>query len=191
MNILVTGATGFIGKNLVNRLVAQGESVHILCRTTSDISDFNHANIKIFKGDLLDDRSVSMAMHQCDRIYHLAALAKNWAPDPDIFYTINVNATEKILTATENQGIKKVVITSTLMTLRPSNGHPVNELSGQAEQILTKYARSKAKSEEVALKFCDHGLPVVFVNPTRVFGPGLMTEGNSATLMVQLYLQGK
>ncbi len=191
MSILVTGATGFIGKRLVEELVKQDKKVNVLCRSTSDISGLDDSNISIFKGDVSDIESISQAMQGCDQVYHLAALAKNWAPHPEIFDQVNVTGTNNILETAEKKSVKKVVITSTSMTLRPSGEKPVSESDGRAEHILTDYARSKAKSEDSVMKFCERGLDVIFVNPTRVFGPGLMTEGNSATLMIQLYMQGK
>ncbi len=191
MSILVTGATGFIGRRLVEELITQEETVHILCRSTSDISGLDDPHITIFRGDVTNIESISNAMQGCDRVYHLAALAKNWAPNPEIFDKINVTGTDNILSVAEELSVEKVVITSTSMTLKPSEEDPVKESDGRAEHILTDYARSKARSEDSAMKFCERGLGVVFVNPTRVFGPGLMTEGNSATLMIQLYMQGK
>lgn len=191
MSILLTGATGFIGRRLVEELIKQDEEVHILCRPTSDISGLDDPRISIFSGDVTNIESISIAMKGCDRVYHLAALAKNWAPNPDIFDKINVTGTNNILSVAEKLSVEKVVITSTSMTLKSSEEDPVNESDGRAEHILTDYARSKARSEDSAMKFCERGLGVVFVNPTRVFGPGLMTEGNSATLMIQLYMQGK
>ena len=191
MSIFLTGATGFIGRRLVEELIKQEEEVHILCRPTSDISGLDDSHITTFSGDVTNIESVSNAMQGCDRVYHLAALAKNWAPNPDIFDRINVTGTNNILSIAEKLSVEKVVITSTSMTLKSSDEDPVNESDGRAEHILTDYARSKARSEDSAMKFCERGLKVVFVNPTRVFGPGLMTEGNSATLMIQLYMQGK
>ena len=191
MSILLTGATGFIGKQLVGELIKQDEEVHILCRPTSDISGLDDPRITIFSGDVTNLENISNAMQGCDCVYHLAALAKNWAPNPDIFDKINVIGTNNILSIAEKLSVEKVVITSTSMTLKSSEEDPVKESDGRAEHILTDYARSKARSEDSAMKYCERGLEVVFVNPTRVFGPGLMTEGNSATLMIQLYMQGK
>ena len=191
VSILLTGATGFIGKQLVGELIKQDEEVHILCRPTSDISGLDDPRITIFSGDVTNLENISNAMQGCDCVYHLAALAKNWAPNPDIFDKINVTGTNNILSIAEKLSVEKVVITSTSMTLKSSEEDPVKESDGRAEHILTDYARSKARSEDSAMKYCERGLEVVFVNPTRVFGPGLMTEGNSATLMIQLYMQGK
>jgi len=191
VSIFLTGATGFIGRRLVEELIKQEEEVHILCRPTSDISGLDDPHITTFSGDVANIESISNAMQGCDRVYHLAALAKNWAPNPDIFDRINVTGTNNILSIAEKLSVEKVVITSTSMTLKSSEEDPVKESDGRAEHILTNYARSKARSEDSAMQFCERGLKVVFVNPTRVFGPGLMTEGNSATLMIQLYMQGK
>jgi nucleoside-diphosphate-sugar epimerase len=191
MNVLVTGATGFIGSRLVTRLVKHGEQVNILCRETSDISLFSGLNIRIHHGDILDDQSIEAAMTGCDRVYHLAAIAKNWAPNADIYYRNNVLGTENILKAARNQKIRKVVITSTSLIYGPSNGTPINENVQKPQTHLTDYVRSKALADHSISNYIASGLNIVIVCPTRLFGPGLMTEGNSVTMMIDLYLQGK
>jgi farnesol dehydrogenase len=191
LGIFVTGATGFIGRRLVETLLTQKEKIHILCRSSSDISGLDHPQLNIFRGSLSNVNDISQAILGCNQVYHLAALAKNWAPDPSVFDEVNVAGTNHILEAAKKHSVEKVVITSTSMTFKPSGQNPVHEADGRAEHILTDYARSKVKSEDSAMTYVDRGLSVVFVNPTRVFGPGLMTEGNSATLMIDLYIQGK
>ena len=191
MSILVTGATGFIGRRLVETLLTQKEKIHILCRSSSDISGLDDPKVKIFRGSLNNFNDISQAMQGCSQVYHLGALAKNWAPDPSIFDEVNVNGTNQILEAAKKFSVEKVVITSTSMTFKPSGENPVIEADGRAEHILTDYARSKVKSEDSAMKYIGSSLSVVFVNPTRVFGPGLITEGNSVTLMIDLYIKGK
>lgn len=191
MTIFITGATGFVGNHLAIKLADQGNDVHVLCRHSANIDQLIRKNIRVFTGDILNIKSIEQAMYGCEQVYHLAALAKNWSFNPNDFEIVNVNGTLNVLSAAEKLGIKKVVFTSTSLTLGPSNGIPVKETRLRPNYIYTEYARTKLKAEKVIDPFINRGLSVVIVNPTRLFGPGLMTEGNATTLMIQLYLKGK
>ena len=191
MNILVTGATGFIGHNLVEQLVQRGERVHLLCRPTANVSIFNQKNVHVCWGNILDAASVSRSLEGCDRVFHLAAYAKNWASNPNTFIEMNVGGLKNILDAAQSNGVKKVIFISSVVTLGPSNGVATSESSVRTTECFTDYERSKILAEETVKEYVRGGMHVVIVNPTRVFGPGLMSEGNSVTKMIQWYLEGK
>ena len=191
MNVFVSGATGFIGSRLISSLVRKGFQVHALCRKSSDQSLLPRTNVKIFYGDILDPESVDQAMASCVYAFHLAALAKNWAPDPDVFYRINVQGTVNILEAARTHNIRRTVITSTCLTFGFSNGRPADEQSPRPVDYLTSYTRTKIQAEEMIKKYVAGGLDIRIVHPTRVFGPGVLSEANSVTEMTRLYLKGK
>lgn len=191
MKVLVTGATGFIGSNLVRFLSSQGHAVRALCRTTSDISVFSDNPVQTCWGDVLDLSSVERAIDGCDYVFHLAAYARNWAKNPLTFFEVNVTGTKNVLDASKKTQVKKVVVSSTSMTFGPSKGMPKKESDQRTVDFLCDYERTKFYAEELVTDFVQNGLPVIVVNPTRVFGPGLLTEGNSVTKMIQKYLQGK
>ncbi len=191
MNILITGATGFIGNHLVKLLSQRGELVHVLCRPTANTSSFSDRNIQIFRGDILDASSIERAMASCDRVFHLAAYARNWAKDLRTFFEFNVRGMKNVLDVALKLSVKKVVFTSSALTLGPSNGFPVSESDRRIAGFFTEYERSKFIAEENVQNYVQNGLNAVIVNPTRVFGPGLLSEGNSLTKMIQWYLQGK
>jgi len=191
MKILVTGSTGFIGRLLVERLVCQGEHLNLLCRPQSDLSGLNSANSKIVYGDISDPDSLERAVSDCDRIFHIAAYAKNWARNPATFYDINVRGLINVLNAAEKMHLKRVVFTSSSVSFGPSNGTPVTETTVRKTPFLTEYEQSKYLAEQNIQEYLNRGLEVVIVNPTRVFGPGLMTEGNSVTRMIGMYLNGR
>jgi len=191
MTTLITGATGFIGSRLARRLANEGESVRVLCRPTADVSALNDPNIRIVLGDVLDSAGLGKALAGCDRVFHLAAYAKNWAKDPTTFIDVNVGGLKRLLSAALQASVKKVVFTSSALTLGPSNGQPVSESSVRSAEFFTDYERSKFIAEQEVQQYVHAGLDVVIVNPTRVFGPGPLTEGNSATRMIQWYVEGK
>lgn len=191
MKVLVTGATGFIGSWLTRYLSSKGCSVRALCRPTSNIAAFSNNTVQICWGNVLDFNSLKRAVDGCDYVLHLAAYAKNWAKDPRTFFEVNVTGTKNVLDASKQAHVKKVVVTSSCVTFGPSNGTPIKEADERTAGFFTEYERNKFYAEELVTDYVGEGLPVVIVNPTRVFGPGLLTEGNSVTTMTQLYLEGK
>lgn len=187
----MTGATGFIGSNLVQFLCTQGCKVRALSRPTSNISKLLQKPVQIYYGDICDFSSVEQAVEGCDFVFHLAGYARNWAKDPRIFHYVNVTGTKNVLESSKKANVKKVVMTSTSMTFGPSESGPRNEYGKRTKDFFCDYDRTKFYAEQLVTDFVKNGLPVVIVHPTRVFGPGLITEGNSVTRMIQLYLKRK
>jgi farnesol dehydrogenase len=192
MPIFITGATGFIGNKLAITLSQSGETIHALCRKTSDISTLKHQNIKIFYGDVTELERVEEAMKGCEFVYHLAAYARSYSKDPQEYFKINVEGTKNICKAAQVCKIKKAVITSTVVTFGPTGQEPADETIKRDEsKFYTVYEHSKFVAEKATEDFIKQGLPATIVNPTRIFGPGLMNESNSVTIMIQMYLKGK
>jgi farnesol dehydrogenase len=192
-NIFVTGSTGFIGTKLVNELVQQGHTVHALTRATSNRDGLSHERIKLVQGDIMNLDSLIAGMKGCTYIFHLAAYAKNWAPDLKIFYEQNVLGTRNVFEAAKQIGVERVVWTSTIVTFGPTAPGVVGDETTPryTPKFYTEYEETKAIAEQEALKRAAEGFPVVVVNPTRVYGPGKLTEGNSVSLMIDQYDRGK
>jgi len=190
VRVLVTGATGFIGTSLVRELVHRGDNVNVFCRHSSDISTLDAKRISVYRGEL-NSEEVARSMEGCEAVFHLAAYAKNWSKDPMEFHRVNVAGTKAVLDAVKKCGVKRMVYTSSNLTLSPSNGSTTDETTPRTVPFFTEYERSKAEAENAILTRVKEGMDVVIVNPTRVFGPGVMSEGNSVTKLVQMYLQGR
>jgi len=191
--IFVTGATGFIGTALVAELVRRGNRVRALTRATSDRAGLALDGVTLVTGDILDPDSLARGMAGCSRAFHLAAYARNWARDPRTFFTHNVEGTRNVLAAARAAGVERVVFTSTVVTLGPTPpGVVADEATPRGTpRFFTAYEESKTHAEREALRWAAEGLPVVIVNPTRVYGPGKLTEGNSVTHMIDLYDRGR
>ncbi len=191
--VFVTGSTGFIGTKLVNALVQRGDTVHALTRGTSNKDGLQHDRIKLVTGDILDRASLQKGMEGCSQVYHLAAYAKNWARDPAAFYKQNVEGMRNVFEAARAVGASRVVFTSTIVTFGPTApGIVGNEVMARTTpKYYTEYEETKSIAEREALKMAAEGFPVVIVNPTRVYGPGKLTEGNSVSLMIDMYDRGK
>ena len=191
MNIFITGATGFIGSKLTSRLVLNGHNIHVLTRNPLKRKELKHPNIRIYVGDIMDQDILKDAMQGCDWVFHLAAYTKIWAKDKDIYYRYNVTGTENVLVSSVEAGIKKVIVISTAGVLGPSAGSPVEESTVRYRDFFTEYERTKSLADEKAMSFTGKGPEIVILYPTRVFGPGLLSESNSVTKLIQAYARGK
>jgi len=189
--IFVTGGTGFIGSHLIRYLCSQGHSIRALCRPSSPKDILSDCQVDFMLGDLSDVHFLQQALKDCDYVFHLAGYAQSWSQDPDRYYQVNVQGTHNVLEAAEKVGIKKVVVTSTCMTFGPSDSKPKKESDKRTENFFCNYESTKYIAERVVDYYVKRGLSVVTVNPTRVFGPGRLSEANSVTKMIDLYLQGK
>jgi nucleoside-diphosphate-sugar epimerase len=193
MKYLITGSTGYIGTQLIKRLVAEGNTVHALYRSESKAGELKALpNVILKKGDLLDKPSLRAAVEGCDAVFHVAAFAKPWDKDPRIFYHYNLDGAVNVFDAAQKAGIKRVVFTSTAGTMNPSEpGKPSKEDTARTVDFFTDYDRSKGQAEAVAKKMSANGMDIVTVNPSRVYGPGLLSDSNGVTRMVKMYLAGK
>jgi nucleoside-diphosphate-sugar epimerase len=191
MKALVTGATGFLGINLCNELIKRGYEVNALYRSEAKAKFLKHKNINLFKGDITDIKSIENAVTGCDYIFHMAAYAQVWAKNSDTFYKINYIGVKNVLDIAEKAGVKKVIITSTAGVFGPSNNKIVDENTIRKVNYFSLYEKTKAEAEELTLQRAEKGLNVVIVNPSRVFGPGLMSKSNSVAKIIKLYIEGK
>jgi nucleoside-diphosphate-sugar epimerase len=190
--VLVTGATGFLGTALVGELVRGGYAVRALARPHSN-RDGLDASVTFVEGDILDADSLRRCVDGCSRVFHLAAYARNWARDPAVFHAHNVQGLRNVLDAAEAAGVRRVVWTSTIVTLGPTPPGVVGDesLPRTTGRFFTDYEASKTAAEGEALRRAAAGFPLVIVNPTRAYGPGKLTEGNSVSRLIDLYMRGR
>jgi len=132
-------------------------------------------------------------MEGCSHVFHVAAYANNWARDPQVYFEMNVRATRHVFDLAKQLGVKRVVWTSTQLTFGPTRpGQLANEDAPRiSDRCFTEYEKTKTIAEQEALRHARDGFPVVIVNPTRVYGPGHLTEGNSLSLLIDRYDRGK
>ena len=172
MKALVTGATGFVGSSIVRELLKDGAEVRVLVRENSDTRNIDGLDVEVAYGDIRDGESVKAALKGCDTFYQTAALIAWWVPDRKAFYDVNVEGTKTALNAALEQGVEKVVYTSSALAIGCHGvDHPANE---EAEFNLWKtgehYCISKYLGEVEAKKICEKGLPLVIVDPCGVVG---------------------
>jgi len=177
MNCFVTGASGFIGANLVHELVARGHRVKALLRPQSDLRGLQGAAYEAVAVDLTDEAGLTAAMRGCDWCFHVAASYHLWLRDYAPMYRANVEGTRRVLQAAGQAGCARIVYTSTVgcIGLPPAAGGqvtPSDETTPvRSTQLTNHYKRSKWQAEEVARELAKQGLPIVIVNPSAPVGP--------------------
>jgi dihydroflavonol-4-reductase len=175
MKCFVTGASGFIGANLVHELVAAGHHVRAMVRPGSDLCGLEGAAYERFEGDVSDPGRLRIGLAGCDWCFHLAASYHLWLRDYAPMYAANVQGTRNVLEAAA--GCSRIVYTSTVAciglpcrrngTLTPSD----ESVPASEAEMISPYKRSKWLAEQVALEFAKKGSPVVIVNPSAPIGP--------------------
>lgn len=171
---LVTGGTGFVGSAVVRQLVRSGHRVRVLVRQTSDSRNLKRLPIDVVAGDLTDHHSLRHAVTGCDFLFHVAADYRLWVPKPEEMYENNVQGTEKIMREALRAGVRKIIYTSTVATLKLNgNGSPADEnASASLRDMIGHYKRSKFLAEVAVLNLIrNQGLPAVVVNPSTPVGP--------------------
>jgi dihydroflavonol-4-reductase len=177
MKAFVTGASGFIGSNLVHELVAQGHRVKALLRLASDKRGLVGVEFEHVTGDVFDHKLLEREMEGCDWCFHVAASYHLWLRDYKPMYDVNVEGTRNVLEAAGKVGCRRIVYTSTVGCIglpKMVNGRftPTTELDTIAnEQLTNHYKCSKWQAECLAVKLVKNGLPIVIVNPTAPIGP--------------------
>ena len=192
MKIFITGATGYIGQKLALRLAKDGHRIHALVRNLKKgASLLTHPNICIYEGDIMDSTSLLTAMRGCVEVYHLAALASVWHRKPQTFDLVNVEGLKNVLDCCLQLNIRNVLFTSTAGVVGESKDmHPVCELTNLNAQLETLYEKSKVKAEALLKEYVTKGIRGIIVNPSRIYGPGLLTESNGFTRLLKMYING-
>jgi dihydroflavonol-4-reductase/farnesol dehydrogenase len=189
MKILVTGASGYLGNKLANKLVSLGNEVHALVRPSSSIQFLQHPHIKIFKGDILDKERLMTAMDGCTQVYHVAAKTGAWAKDPAVFYDVNVEGTRNVLDAALALGVEKTIFTSTSGVIGPTLNKPLAETDSRQIDFVIDYDLSKKQAEDIVAAYAKEGMNVVTVSPSKVYGPGNVSHSLTANAIINTFLQ--
>ena len=167
MKVLVTGATGFVGKFLVKELLKENYDITCLVRKSSNISGLERTNL-IF-GDITNEESVDKAVQGKDIIFHLVGIGSISAlsrKSYEIFRKINIEGTRNVLEACRKHKTKKIIYLSSTAAMGLIRKNLVNEQD--ACNPKTPYQKSKYESEQLIKNY---NLPVVILRPTMIYGP--------------------
>lgn len=181
--VLITGGSGFVGRAVLDRLVAQGRDVRALTRSDASAAALAAAGAEPVRGDLGDRASLERAMEGCEVVYHVAGLNGFCLPDPSALTVANVEGTRSVVRAAGAAGVRRIVYTSSAATLGEVAGSIGSETSAHRGSFLSHYERSKFEAEHVAFAEArTAGVELVSVNPSSVQGPG-RTRGTAKILI--------
>lgn len=193
--VLVTGADGFIGSHLVEKLVSNGENVRAFVAYNSfgswgwldNVDEAVKKSIEVFSGDVRDPHGVAEAMIGCDMVFHLAALIA--IPysyhSPSTYIDTNITGTLNVLQAAKRQGNVSVVQTSTSEVYGSAQYVPIDELHPLKGQ--SPYSASKIGADQMAYSyFASFDLPVKLVRPFNTYGPRQSARAVIPSIIIQL-----
>jgi dihydroflavonol-4-reductase len=179
MKCFVTGASGFIGSNLVTELLACGHRVKALLRPGSDERGLLGQKFERVTGDLGGRELLERELAGCDWCFHVAASYHLWMRNYAPMYAVNVEGTRNVLEAAAAAGCRKIIYTSTVGCIGlPMKKDGVTIPAAETDLVSPKdlaghYKKSKYQAEAVAMElYRRRGLPVVIVNPSAPVGPG-------------------
>jgi farnesol dehydrogenase len=185
---LLTGATGFIGRRVLSRLIKEAVgTVRVLARRPDALDPRALQGVEVIEGDVRNPAPLARAVKGVDTVLHLAAHARGWGRDAREFMDINVEVVRRLLGLAAEYGVRRVVHVSTILTLPPYRAAPVN---GRCQDP-TLYEHSKREGERLVEAYAAAGGDAVIVHPTRVYGPGPLHDANSVTRAIALYLRGR
>jgi len=173
MRALVTGATGCVGANITEALLARGHTVRALRRTTSRLDALDGLSCEDAMGDVLDKRSLQAAMDGCAWVFHAAAISQYWRKSLERLYAVNVTGTRNVLAAARAAGVRRVVVTSSVAPLGVPAfaGQWLDESSCyHRPPARFHYAHSKLLVEASVARAVAAGQDVLCVNPASVIG---------------------
>ncbi|HEY3297880.1 MAG TPA: NAD-dependent epimerase/dehydratase family protein [Armatimonadota bacterium] len=169
--VLVTGATGFVGSHLAERLLNEGFDVRIIVRPDSDVSRLESAGAEVVPGDLTNPASIWRAVKGVDTVYHIAALfRKARLPDSD-YWAVNHEGAINLLRTSFEAGVSRYVHCSTVGVLGHISDPPANEDSPYHPGDI--YQITKCQAEKEVLEFQkETGYPITVIRPAGIYGPG-------------------
>jgi dihydroflavonol-4-reductase len=183
--VLVTGADGMLGSNLVRELLARQYIVRALIQPGRLPKTLDGLDVELVNGDVLNIVEIEHAMMQCDYVIHAAASTAIWPSRSRIVYDINLEGTMNVVWAATKQHIKRLVhVSSAGVFAAGSKTAPGDELGAFTGHCYgLDYINSKYDAQKVVMKAVHCGLNAVIVNPTFMLGPYDSTPGSGSVIL--------
>jgi len=173
MKIFITGATGFIGSHLAERLAQTNHKMCCLVRDPGRAKRLTELGAELAPGDVTDKNSIMKGMKGCDWALNLANIYTFWVPDKRAYHQINVEGTRNVLDCALELKVSKVIHVSTVAIWAKSGESPFNEKTPISPVQVSEYARSKYEADLIAREYHEkRGLPLVMIYPGNVLGEG-------------------
>jgi dihydroflavonol-4-reductase len=193
MRACVTGATGFVGAHVARALAERGDEVRVIYRNPDTLDALKGVGYRQAKADVLDFKAMRRAVKGSEVLFHTAGYVGS-SPAERV-WQLNAQAPVTAVEAAAAEGLKRVVVTSTISAIGPANGRPADESTEYPEDWMgLAYPDSKHEGEINALEAGKrHGIEVVIVNPAYVLGVPVNADqlGENSTRTVGNYLRGR
>lgn len=185
MKVLVTGASGFVGSHVAQKLVEAGHEVRVLRRAISPTRLLEGLPLETEIGDVTDPASLDQAVRGCEAVFHVAGLVAFWRGNNEALYKVNVEGTRNIVSACLQNRVRRLIHTSSVAAIGfPPNGQPGDEtLPYNWGFLRIPYCDTKKMAEEEVRKGIAQGLDAVILNPAVVFGAGDLHFHGSAMVL--------
>jgi len=184
MKTLVTGATGLVGGAITRQLVQRGYQVRALVRSLARARHLQALGLELVEGDILDPASLRAACRGCNWLFHAAAIYEFWVPDPQTMVRTEVEGTRNVLEVARDEGISRVIYTSTAATVGEPRGLTGVEETPHRGYFLSRYERAKFEAEQLAKQYIAQGMDIVILKPAAVIGPGDLKPTGQALVNV-------
>jgi nucleoside-diphosphate-sugar epimerase len=175
MRAFVTGATGFVGSRVAEKLRSRGDEVVCLVRNPAKAQALRDAGCELVQGDLADEAAIRSGLRGADAVFHIAAdyrVGVRPSEYPKMVDT-NIGGTTRVLDAAIAEGVKKIVYVSTIAAFGNTRGQTVDEsYRHQGDGYTSEYERTKVVAHQVAQERIAQGAPIVIVQPGGIYGPG-------------------
>lgn len=176
--ILITGGTGRIGKHLAERLLEEGESVRVLAQEKSAASEeLERKGAEIFFGDLLDEKSLEIALQEVEIVYHLAAVVDYLAPKK-LMRNVNVEGTKNLMEICKTMGMKKIIYLSSTAVYGKKYENPATEETPCKPSNF--YGKTKMEAEKIVLEAGG-----IILRSADVYFPGFVEGYHSVFSMLE------
>jgi nucleoside-diphosphate-sugar epimerase len=170
VKVLVTGATGFLGRRLTHALLAHGEAVRILVRNPAAAKELVESGAELWSGDLREAETVSEACSGMEAVVHAGALSAPWGPAAE-FHAVNVRGTENVLAGCRRHGVRRLVhISSPSVVFDGRDQVNAPESVPYPRRFASLYSLTKKLAED-RVNAASGDLENVILRPKAIFGP--------------------
>jgi nucleoside-diphosphate-sugar epimerase len=169
---LVTGGSGFVGRALIQALVARGDTVRALARSDAAAENVRALGASVVRGDLDSASALADGARGADVVFHSAAVVTDWG-DPAEFHRVNVDGTRRVIEAARAAGVRRLVHVSTEAVL--ADGKPIiraDETRPRTTNPVGLYPLTKGLAEEVVQAANGPALATVIIRPRLIWGRG-------------------
>lgn len=169
--ILVTGATGLVGNNVLRLLLDRGQPVRVLCRESSDCRPLEGLNVEVAIGDVRDLESLRRACHGVSAVVHAAAVVRIGWTGLDLQRAVNVEGSRNVAVAARQAGARMIHVSSVDALGVGARHKPADEQTPRTGKVPCSYVVSKREAEQAIREEVARGTDAVIVNPGFMLGP--------------------